>query len=123
MANKEENLISKDLLVQNVVKGMQEKKAEEITVLNLEEVNGSIADFFVICSATNERQVDAIADSVEDEVHKVVKEWPWHVEGKENKEWVLLDYINVVVHIFNKDKREFYGLEELWGDAQITRFD
>jgi ribosome-associated protein len=123
MAKKKETLINKDLLVQNVVKGMQEKKAEGITVLNLEKINSSIADFFVICSATNDRQVGAIADSIEDEVHKAIKEWPWHVEGKENKEWVLLDYINVVVHVFNKDKKDFYGLEELWGDAEITRFE
>ena len=123
MAKKKETLISKDLLVQNVVKGMQEKKAEGITVLNLENINSSVADFFVICSATNDRQVAAISDSIEDEVHKAIKEWPWHVEGKENKEWILLDYINVVAHVFNKDKKDFYGLEELWGDAEITRFE
>lgn len=120
---KKELLAEKDLLVQKVVQGMQEKKAEHITVLNLEEVQASVADFFVICTASNERQVDAIADSIEEEVRKATKEKPWHVEGKENKEWVLLDYINVVAHVFNKDKREFYGLDELWGDAEITKFD
>ncbi|MDB4347114.1 ribosome silencing factor [Bacteroidia bacterium] len=120
---KEKTLISKDLLVQNVVKGMQEKKAERIVVLNLENIDTAVADFFVICSATNDRQVDAIAKSIGDEVHKAIKEWPWHIEGKENKEWILLDYINVVAHVFNQDKREFYGLEELWGDAEITHFE
>jgi len=119
----EENRMIKDLLVQNVVKGMQEKKAEGIAVLNLEKIDTAVADFFVICSATNDRQVDAISKSIEDEVHKAIKEWPWHVEGKENKEWVLLDYINVVAHVFNQDKRAFYGLEELWGDAEVTQFE
>lgn len=123
MADDKKLLAEKDLLVEKVVKGMQEKKAENISVLNLENVEAAIADFFIICSATNERQVDAISKSIEDEVHKALKEWPWHSEGKENKEWVLLDYINVVAHVFNKDKREFYGLEELWGDAETTHFE
>lgn len=123
MVKKKDAIAQKDLLVEKVVKGMQEKKAEEISVLNLEGVEAAIADFFIICSATNERQVDAIADSIEEEVMKALSEKPWHVEGKENKEWVLLDYINVVAHVFNKGKREFYGLEELWGDAEITAFE
>jgi len=121
MAKKEKN--NKDLIVQHIVKGMQEKKALDITVLNLEAIGTSVADFFVICHGSNARQVNAIADSVEDAVHKAVKEWPWHVEGKENNEWILLDYINVVVHVFEESKRGFYGLEELWGDAEITRFE
>ncbi len=112
-----------DLLLQNIVKGMQEKKALSISVLNLEKINASVADFFVICHGSNQRQVEAISESVEIEVHKALKEWPWHTEGQSNSEWILLDYINVVVHVFMEEKREFYALEELWGDAEITQFE
>ena len=104
-----------------VVKGMQEKKALDIAVIDLREIKNAIADFFVICSGSSDTQLDAIADSVDEEVNKVFNENPWHSEGRTNKEWVLLDYANVVVHIFRKDRREFYALENLWGDAKITQ--
>lgn len=110
-------------LSQAIVDGMQEKKAEDIVVMDLRSVKNSIADFFVICSGNSDTQIDAISESIEKEVHKKDKENPWHREGKENKEWVLLDYVNVVAHIFKKDKRVFYGLEELWGDAVITEVE
>lgn len=113
------NLNSEEL-TQAIVDGMQEKKAEDIVVMDLRGVKNSIADFFVICSGNSDTQIDAISESIEKEVHKKDKENPWHREGKENKEWVLLDYVNVVAHIFKKDKRIFYGLEDLWGDAVIT---
>ena len=106
---------------QVVVKGMQDKKAADIVVIDLRNIHNAIADFFVICSGSSDTQLDAIADSVE--VYKAFKENPWHAEGKTNKEWMLLDYANVVVHIFKKDRREFYGLENLWGDATITRIE
>lgn len=106
---------------QVVVRGMQEKKALDIAVIDLRNIKNAIADFFVLCSGSSDTQLDAIADSVDEEVNKVFNENPWHAEGRENKEWILLDYANVVVHIFRKDKREFYALESLWGDAQITR--
>jgi ribosome-associated protein len=102
---------------------MQEKKAMDIVVMDLRKVKNAVADFFVICSGNSERQLDAIADSVDQEVFKELKENPWHTEGKNNKEWMLLDYIDVVVHVFKKDRREFYSLERLWGDADITRIE
>jgi ribosome-associated protein len=77
----------------------------------------------VICTGTSDTQLDAIADSVEKEVIDSAKEKPWHREGFQNKEWILLDYVNVVVHIFKRDVRSFYGLEDLWGDAQITKIE
>jgi ribosome-associated protein len=107
-------------LAQLVVKGMQEKKAVDIVVLDLRKVKNAVADFFVICSGTSDKHISAIADSVDEEVYKGIKENPWHVEGKSNKEWMLLDYISVVTHIFRKDKRDFFALERLWGDAEIT---
>ncbi len=111
------------LLAETVVKGMQEKKAEDIVILDLKSIRGAVSDYFVICSGNSDKQVDAIADSVEEQVYKDRAEDPWHREGKENKEWILLDYVNVVVHVFQTEKRKFYGLEELWGDAEIERID
>ncbi len=103
-----------------IVKGMQEKKAIDIVVLDLRKVKNAVADFFVICSGGSDKQLDAITESIDEEVYKTVKENPWHVEGKSNKEWMLLDYFDVVAHIFRKDRRDFFSLEKLWGDAEIT---
>jgi ribosome-associated protein len=102
-----------------IVKGMQEKKAADILVMDLRKVKNAVADFFIICSGGSDKQLDAIAQSVDEEVYKSVKENPWHVEGKSNKEWMLLDYFDVVAHIFRKDRREFFALEKLWGDAEM----
>lgn len=103
-----------------IVKGMQEKKGIDILVMDLRKVKNAVADFFVICSGGSDKQLDAIADSIDEEVYKSVKENPWHVEGKSNKEWMLLDYFDVVAHIFRKDRRDFFALEKLWGDAEMT---
>lgn len=112
-----------DLLVMSIVAGMQEKKAKSIKVLDLRNVPSAFADCFVVCHGNSDRQVEAIADSIEETVRKKLKEKPWSVEGKAKSEWVLLDYINVVVHVFIEEKRHFYAIEELWGDAEITEFD
>jgi len=103
-----------------IVKGMQEKKAHDIVVMDLRKVKNAVADYFVICSGNSDKQIEAISHSIDEEVYRAVKENPWHTEGKNNKEWMLLDYINVVAHVFRKDKRQFYALEQLWGDAEIT---
>lgn len=110
-------------LVKAIVKGMQEKKASEITIMDLRNIKNAVADFFVICSGGSDRQLDAISESVDEQVFKTIKENPWHMEGKNNKEWVIIDYISVVAHIFRKDKRDFYALEKLWGDAEVTEVD
>jgi ribosome-associated protein len=106
-----------------IVKGMQEKKASDIVVMDLRKVKNAVADYFIICSGNSDRQLDAIADSIDQEVYKSIKENPWHIEGKSNKEWMILDYITVVAHVFRKDRREFYLIEKLWGDAQITELE
>ena len=106
-----------------IVKGMQEKKASDIVVMDLRKIKNAVADFFIICSGNSDKQIDAISDSIDAEVYKKFQENPWHTEGKNNKEWMLLDYINVVAHVFRKDRREFYALERLWGDADITEID
>ncbi|RFP64518.1 ribosome silencing factor [Hymenobacter lapidiphilus] len=109
-----------DKLAEIVVSGMQEKKASDIVVLNLKELKNAVADYFIICSASSDTQIEAIARSVEEEVEKLTGQNPWQTEGRTNREWVLLDYVDVVVHIFLRDRRQFYALEELWGDADIT---
>ncbi|GAB3935039.1 ribosome silencing factor [Larkinella terrae] len=116
--NKPKELSSEELC-KLVVKGMQEKKAIDIVVMDLRDVKNAISDYFVICSGTSDTQIDAIADSVEEEVFKAGQVNPWHEEGKTNREWILLDYVDVVVHVFNKERRVFYDLEQLWGDAEI----
>ncbi|MEO0333718.1 MAG: ribosome silencing factor [Bacteroidota bacterium] len=82
-----------------------------------------VADFFIICSGNSDTQLDAIADSIEKEAKERAGETPWHREGKENREWILLDYVTVVAHVFKRERREFFALEELWGDAIITEVD
>jgi len=104
-----------------IVKGMEEKKASEILVMDLRTIKNTVADFFVICSGNSDTQIDAISKSIEEQVHKSGEAPAWKVEGKSNGQWVLMDYVNVVAHIFLKEKREFYALEDLWGDAKTTR--
>ena len=109
-----------DTLADLVVRGMQDKKASDIVVLNLKELKNAVADYFIICSANSDTQLEAVARSVEEEIEKVTGESPWQTEGRTNREWVLLDYVDVVVHVFLRDRRQFYALEELWGDADIS---
>jgi ribosome-associated protein len=120
---KKKKVADSEKLCKAIVKGMQEKKATDIVVMDLREVKNAVADFFVLCSGNSDRQLEAISDSVDEEVFKALKEKPWHMEGKNNKEWMILDYISVVTHIFRKDRRQFYALEKLWGDAEITEIE
>ncbi|HEX3383553.1 MAG TPA: ribosome silencing factor [Mucilaginibacter sp.] len=102
--------------------GIQEKKGNDIVRLDLRNIFSSVSDYFVICHADSSTQVKAIANSVEEEIFKATEQGPWRKEGLEYGEWILLDYIDVVVHIFRTDKREFYGVEDLWGDAEIKYY-
>jgi len=109
-----------DMLADIVVHGMQERKAQDVVKLNLAKVPNSITDYFIICHGNSRTQVEAIAESVEAEVKKATGADPWHKEGYENAEWILLDYFDVVVHIFQEESRGFYKLEKLWADAERT---
>ena len=104
------------------VHGIQEKKGNDIVRLDLRELNSSVSDYFIVCNADSATQVKAIADSVEDEIYKQMNVNVWHKEGQENAEWIILDYFDIVVHIFKTDKREFFGIEDLWGDAETTSY-
>ena len=108
-----------EILVDAIVSGMQEKKGHNITVLDLKPTGNAPSDFFVICHGDSQTQVVALARSVEEEVEKLIGERPVYREGITNAEWILLDYINVVVHIFLKEQRDFYGIERFWSDANF----
>lgn len=102
------------------VHGIQEKKGNDIVRLDLRNLNSAVSDYFVVCNADSGTQVKAIADSVEDEIFKVTQTLPWRKEGQDHAEWIILDYLDIVVHIFRTEKRDFYGIEDLWGDAETT---
>lgn len=110
-------------LVDAIVHGMQEKKASDIVSMDLRNTGNASCDFFVICHADSSTQVEAIARSIEDETRKALKEKPWHSEGQQNAEWVLLDYVNVVAHVFQREARTFYDLESLWADAKTEVYE
>ncbi|SDM76752.1 ribosome silencing factor [Pedobacter antarcticus] len=104
------------------VHGIQEKKGHDIVRLDLRELNSSVSDYFIICNADSATQVRAIADSVEKEIYKSTEAEPWKKEGMDHADWIILDYFDVVIHIFKTEKRDFYGIEDLWGDAQTTTY-
>ncbi|HTO35418.1 MAG: ribosome silencing factor [Flavobacteriaceae bacterium] len=112
--------VSKDELLAHIIKGIEEVKGNDIDILDLREIENTVCDYFVICNGNSNTQVNAIVNSVQKVVSKELKDKPWHVEGSDNSEWILMDYIDVVVHVFQKHIREFYNIEGLWGDAKIT---
>ena len=118
-----EEYIEKKLLIEKIIEAIQDTKGEDIKLLDLTKIENSAAGYFIICSANSNTQVNAIAGNIEKKVRNELKNRPWHVEGTENAMWILVDYISVVVHIFQKHIREFYDLEDLWSDAQITSID
>ncbi len=112
--------INNDELLANIILGIEEVKGEDINILDLREIDNSACDYFVICNGNSNTQVNAIMSSIQKTVSKSIKDKPWHVEGSDNSEWILMDYVNVVVHVFQKHIREYYNIESLWGDAKIT---
>lgn len=116
MTNKTNN---EDLLAL-IIEGIENVKGENITILDLRTLENTVCDYFVICEGNSNTQVNAISGSIQKIVSKELHEKPWHVEGTENANWVLMDYVHIVVHVFQKETREFYNIEDLWGDAKIT---
>jgi ribosome-associated protein len=119
MTKKKKAVDNAAILAEIVVKGIQEKKGSNILMMDMRGLSNSVTDIMVIASAESSTQVAAIADSVEDEVRKALDENPWHTEGYENSLWILLDYVNVVVHIFQPEVRDYYQIEKLWADAEF----
>lgn len=114
---------SADELIALILQGIEEVKGQNINLLDLREIENTVCDYFIICNGTSNTHVNAIVGSIQKTVSKASKDKPWHVEGTANAEWVLMDYVNIVVHVFQKHIREFYDIEGLWGDAKFTTIE
>ncbi|TVQ88348.1 MAG: ribosome silencing factor [Bacteroidetes bacterium] len=119
----EKTLEATEVLKEEIIKGIQEKKGLEITCLNLAKINSTVCDYFVVCHGTSNTHVNAIAESVEENVSKHTGIKPRRREGVANAEWILLDYLDVVVHVFQQQVREYYSLEDLWADAPVIHIE
>jgi ribosome-associated protein len=111
---------SADQLITTILEGIEDVKGQHINILDLRDIENTVCDYFIVCEGTSNTQVNAIVNSVQKKVSKTLRDKPWHIEGSENAEWVLMDYVNVVVHVFQKHIREYYDIESLWGDAKMT---
>jgi ribosome-associated protein len=120
MQNRKNNA---DELIALILQGIEEVKGQHINLLDLRDIENTVCDYFIVCNGTSNTHVNAIVGSIQKIVSKAIQDKPWHVEGEANAEWVLLDYINVVVHVFQKQIREFYDIEGLWGDAKFTTIE
>ena len=123
MAKKRTKKDNPEILYDSIIKGIQEKKGKNIVSLDLKKLNNSVTDYFIVCNGNSTTQVLSIADSIQDEVMALTGIKPWHKEGLINAEWVLLDYANIVVHIFQESSRNFYQIEKLWADAEINQIE
>ena len=110
-----------DTLIHKIIEGIEEVKGQNTTIIDLRDIENAVAKYFIIADGTSNTQVNAIADSIRKTVSKSLHQNPWHIEGEDNSEWILMDYVDVVAHIMQKPVREFYNLEELWGDAKIMQ--
>ena len=115
-------LTQRSKIIKTIIAAIQEKKGMNIISLDLRKINEAVADFFIICEAGNQPQIKAIAENVEYQVKKKCDEDPYHHEGYPKAQWVLIDYVNVVVHVMHPDTRKFYKLEEMWSDGVMEEF-
>lgn len=116
---KQEFRSAADSMADAIIRGLQEKKGKDIVMLDLRNLNSSVTDIFIVCHGDSSTHVEGLARSVEESVENETGEAPVHCEGKQNAQWILLDYITVVVHIFQPEQRAYYGIERLWADAQV----
>ncbi|CAM3306267.1 ribosome silencing factor [Zobellia roscoffensis] len=114
---------SADELIALILQGIEEVKGQDINLLDLRDIENTVCDYFIICNGTSNTHVNAIVGSIRKIVSKSIQDKPWHVEGEDNAEWVLMDYVNVVVHVFQRQIREYYDIEGLWGDAKVTTIE
>ena len=112
---------TEDSLISNIVYGIENVKGLDVSILDLRDIENTVCRYFVVCTGSSNTHVSAIVSAIKKTVSKELKEKPFHTEGNENAEWVLIDYINVVVHVFQKQIREYYNIEELWGDSKTTK--
>lgn len=111
---------SEDALISNIITGIENVKGLDVRLLDLRDIENTVCSYFVVCSGSSNTHVNAIVGAIHKTVSKELKEKPFHTEGSDNAEWVLIDYVNIVVHVFQKHIREYYNIEELWGDAKTT---
>ena len=109
------------ILLNNIINSIQEVKGVEVCTIDLRNVENNFCSYFVICNGTSNTHVNSIVGSIQKKISKELKEKPYNTEGEENAEWVLIDYVDIVVHVFQKNIRSYYKLEELWGDALINK--
>jgi len=110
-----------DELISTIISGVENMKGLDVSILDLRDIENTVCSYFVICSGSSNTHVNAIVNSIQKTVSKELKEKPFHTEGGDNSEWVLIDYINIVVHVFQNHIREYYDIEQLWGDAKTTK--
>lgn len=111
-----------ELLIESIVEGLHEKKAKNIKLLDVRSLT-TLTDYFVVCHGTSDTQIRALANSAIEKVKENIGENVWKKEGMDARRWVILDYVNVVVHIFSEEKRNYYGIERMWNDAEITEIE
>ena len=111
-------LLSTDTIITNIIEGIDNLKGEKINIIDLRKIDNSVCKYFIICSGNSNTHVKSISNSIQKHVWKETNENPWHVEGEERCDWILIDYVDIAVHIFKKETRIFYDLESLWGDAK-----
>ena len=121
--NKIGGQVTSSALSEKITQGMLEMKAVDIQIFDLRSVKHAIADFFVMCSGNSDIHIDSISQMIEKYAFDQAKQKPWHKEGYSNKEWILIDFVDVVAHVFNKEKRAFYDLEKLWADAKVYNLE
>ena len=112
---------NEDALISNIVLGIDNVKGIDVSLLDLRDIENTVCSYFVVCTGSSNTHVNAIVSAIKKNVSKELKEKPFHTEGNDNAEWVLIDYVNVVVHVFQKQTRDYYNIEELWGDAKTTK--
>jgi len=115
--------VNTDSLINKIIEGIEEVKGQHITIIDLRDLENAVAKYFIIADGTSNTQVNAIADSVKKTVSKSLQQKPWHIEGEDNSEWILMDYVDVVTHIMQKPIRDYYNIEELWADAKVMQLN
>ncbi len=121
MAKKKAEKNYNQTLAETIAEGMQELKAVDIVILDMREIENAIADYLVVCHGGSNTQVEAIARSIEKQVDENLNDKPWHIEGTSNAKWIILDYVNVVAHVFDNEARNYYALEDLWADSHTLK--
>jgi ribosome-associated protein len=114
--------LPKSVFVKTIIEAMQELKGVDVTVLDLRNIHEASADYFIICHGTSSTHISGLTDRIQKNVWEILGERPYHTEGRQGKHWLLLDYFTIVVHVFDREKRDFYDIEHLWSDAVVLKF-